>query len=458
MVRVKFGRLKEEVDKDLGVFAGDLVGILETTSEFHPERRESLEDLLIVARQCAKMSPDEFWVKCEGIVQKLDDRRQELPMGTLKQFHTRLLFILTRCTRLVQFQKESGYEEDSHTPHQLSDLGVYSERKSEAINQAVNIKQQNQEASARTEYELIVKENQVNENYDNDDVGTAKSVASSTGSFKMSSWKKFPSAPGRQRKALAQIDSTPLNKSDFLQHKVEIHTSENLYTPEYHPEHPEESLNVKKVTWGVWEQHNITCDDSFICRICEVEIPTVHVEQHSRICTIVDRCDVKGLTVNERLGRVAETLEKIIESWTLKSPETGSRSPDIVRASASKILEELDKLSMKQNRLPESIPEDKLECVGQSDKAITLDKYHNIPDMSCEMPTLIPEAGKISSSVGSLTPRSPLITPETSQLDLLLSSHRMILEQENHQQVSSVCSSLFVLVLSHMQFPFHQSM
>lgn len=437
MVRVKFGRLKEEVDKDLGVFAGDLVGILETTSESHPERRESLEDLLIVARQCAKMSPDEFWVKCEGIVQKLDDRRQELPMGTLKQFHTRLLFILTRCTRLVQFQKESGYEEDSHTPHQLSDLGVYSERKYENTYQALNIKQHNQEVPARTECELTVKENQVNENYDNEDVGTAKSVASSTGSFKMSSWKKFPSAPGRQRKAQAQIDSTSLNK-------VEIHTSENLDSPEFHPEHPEESLNVKKVTWGVWEQHNITCDDSFICRICEVEIPTVHVEQHSRICTIVDRCDVKGLTVNERLGRIAETLEKMLESLTLKSPETGSQSPDTVSVSASKILEELDKLSVKQNRLPESIPEDKLECAGQSHKAITLNKYRNIPDMSCEIPALIPDASKISSSIGSLTPRSPLITPDTSQLDLLLSSHR-ILEQENHQQVSSICSSLFVL-------------
>ena len=49
-------------------------------------------------------------------------------MGILKQAHTRLLFILTRCTRLVQFHKESGYDEDHILGlHQLSDLGVYTE-------------------------------------------------------------------------------------------------------------------------------------------------------------------------------------------------------------------------------------------------------------------------------------------------------------------------------------------
>ncbi|CAN6859416.1 unnamed protein product [Brassica oleracea] len=80
-----------------------------------------LEDLLIEARLCATMPAGEFWVKCEGIVQKLDDKRQELPMGGLKQAHNRLLFILTRCNRLVQFRKESGYvEEHILKMHELS--------------------------------------------------------------------------------------------------------------------------------------------------------------------------------------------------------------------------------------------------------------------------------------------------------------------------------------------------
>uniref|UniRef100_A0A0E0FE66 non-specific serine/threonine protein kinase n=1 Tax=Oryza meridionalis TaxID=40149 RepID=A0A0E0FE66_9ORYZ len=40
--------------------------------------------------RCAEMSPEELWVKCECIVQGLDDRRQELTAGVLKQAHTRL--------------------------------------------------------------------------------------------------------------------------------------------------------------------------------------------------------------------------------------------------------------------------------------------------------------------------------------------------------------------------------
>lgn len=114
MLRGKFDKLKEEVNADLGIFAGDLVGILEETSVSHPEWQENLEDLLIIARKCAKMTSNEFWLKCENIVQILDDRRQDLSTGILKQVHTRLLFILTRCTRLVQFHKECGYEEGHH--------------------------------------------------------------------------------------------------------------------------------------------------------------------------------------------------------------------------------------------------------------------------------------------------------------------------------------------------------
>lgn len=36
---------------------------------------------------------------------------------------------------------------------------------------------------------------------------------------------------------------------------------------------------------------------------------------------MADRCDLKGVDVNLRLERVAETLEKILESWTLSLDE-----------------------------------------------------------------------------------------------------------------------------------------
>ncbi|KAI3722032.1 hypothetical protein L2E82_33056 [Cichorium intybus] len=39
------------------------------------------------SKQVCKMTPNEFWLKCESIVRSLDDKRQELPMGILKQVH-----------------------------------------------------------------------------------------------------------------------------------------------------------------------------------------------------------------------------------------------------------------------------------------------------------------------------------------------------------------------------------
>lgn len=112
VIQVRFEKAKEEVNTDLAVFAGDLVSVMEKYADSHPEWKETLEDLLILARSCSVMTPGELWLQCEGIVQDLDDQRQELPMGVLKKLYTRMLFILTRCTRLLQFHKESGFAED----------------------------------------------------------------------------------------------------------------------------------------------------------------------------------------------------------------------------------------------------------------------------------------------------------------------------------------------------------
>ncbi|KAE8678318.1 hypothetical protein F3Y22_tig00111427pilonHSYRG00438 [Hibiscus syriacus] len=219
VTRMKFDRLKEEVNADLGVFAGDLVENLEKTSDTHPEWKVTLEDLLVVAQRCAKMPACEFWVKCEGIVQNLDDRRQELSMGVPKQLHTRLLFILTRCTRLVQFHKESGDEENHILElHQFSDLGVYPEQMYEYGRQDIS----NQVSDGKTEGEKQMKKPQGKEKSKQEHVGqnlssahvtaevdTAKSADSASSSYRMSSWKKLPSAVDRNQREKLKGKSVP---------------------------------------------------------------------------------------------------------------------------------------------------------------------------------------------------------------------------------------------------------
>lgn len=441
-VRARFERLKEDVDFDLGAFAGDLVGILEKSSESHPEWKENFEDLLVVARRCAKMPPGEFWVKCEAIVQKLDDRRQELPMGALKQAHTRLLFILTRCTRLVQFQKESGYEEEHILSlHQLSDLGVYPEQILEAAQQSFSGQLGGKDANEKHmnkshEQEKVSAADDV-------EVDTAKSVES-TGSYRMSSWKKLPSAAEKNQKGHDAADTPPNDKSDRLHAKDDTKTcgdysSDNVDTPSCRPEPPEVSASAQRISWGLWmDQQNVSYENLMICRICEVEIPTVHVEEHSRICTIADRCDLKGLTVNDRLERVAEALERIMESWTLKGTDTRG-SFDVSGVYTTRMHEDLDELSPpKRNDLSPRFSEGILDCVPDADNSFVMEDLNVLPDMPCDMrSSLTPEQGTRTSSAGSSTPRSPLLTPRTSQIEMLLSGWRAIPELESYQQVTN---------------------
>ncbi|WCJ39875.1 AGC (cAMP-dependent cGMP-dependent and protein kinase C) kinase family protein [Euphorbia peplus] len=442
-IRAKFDKLKEEVDADLGIFAGDLVGLLDKTDNSHPEWKENLEDLLVVARQCSRMPPNEFWVKCEVIVQKLDDRRQELPMGIIKQAHTRLLFILTRCTRLVQFQKESGYEDDHIMGmHQLSDLGVYPQQIVEISAQdfsgPLGSEEQRKTSQSLDQYISGSQQEQVDQNVE---VGTAKSGDSNASSFKMSSWKKLPSAAEKKQKGSDSISTPTKDKLELDHSKDDTRTfgddnSENFGTPD--------PSGIRKFSWGFWGEHqSITYENSMICRICEVEIPIVHVEEHSQICTIADRCDLKGLTINDRIERVAETLEKILESWTPKStpkiPNSSRHGSNVDRATRSVGQEDLDELSEKPNIFSPHCSEDILEVMPDVDNDFLVKDINKLSNCSCETRSaLTPDVDTKTPSGGSLTPRSPLLTPRTSQIELLLIGRKTIMELESHMQISKL--------------------
>ncbi|KAD5961289.1 hypothetical protein E3N88_12762 [Mikania micrantha] len=385
MLKGKFEKLKEEVNLDLGVFAEDLIGILKETAEFHPEWKETLEDLLVMANKCAKMTSDEFWLKCESIVQTLDDHRQDLPMGIPKQVHTRLLFILTRCTRIVQFHNECGHDDGHHILglHQLSDLGTYTE----------NVKEFAYQISLGTTE--ITKAKSTKEH--NGDQETAKVVASYAGK-RMSSWKKLPSPSERILKDHNALDIPSKNKLDQLKLK--------------------------------YEQHNATYESSLMCRICEVEIPTVHVEQHSRICTLADRCDLKGLSVNERLERVAQALESIVDLRTTKGADIAVESQESGRVSLSHASEDLYKSSPTNHHVSFQCSADLLKSVHDAEY------FHNSPNITCRTHgTLMPVVGPKALSVGSLTPRSPLQTPRVNQIEIFMSGWKMMPEQEDSQQI-----------------------
>uniref|UniRef100_A0A803P7X4 non-specific serine/threonine protein kinase n=1 Tax=Cannabis sativa TaxID=3483 RepID=A0A803P7X4_CANSA len=425
VIRGKFDKAKEEVNSDLAIFAADLVGILEKNADTHPEWQETIEDLLILARRCAMTTPGEFWLQCESIVQDLDDRRQELSPGMLKQLHTRMLFILTRCTRLLQFHKESRLAEDAHVLQLRQSRVLHSvERVPPALPRdakSSTVASASKAASTRKSYSqeqhglewkrdsTVKPGNLLLPSADE----TSKNLESSAARDRMTSWKKFPSPSAKTVKEAAAVLKEPIDvkveQPKLLNRKAASEVDLTAAKPLdslAKDSHDHSSKHRHKASWGYWgDQQPVSDDNSIICRICEEEVPTSNVEDHSRICAVADRCDQKGLSVDERLLRLSDTLEKLMESFAQKDNQLAVGSPDV------------ESIKFK----------------------LFMDDLKGLPSMSCKT-RFGPKSdqGMTTSSAGSLTPRSPLLTPRTSQIDLLLAGKGAYSEQEDLPQMNEL--------------------
>ncbi|KAJ9676733.1 hypothetical protein PVL29_021979 [Vitis rotundifolia] len=407
-------------------------------------------------------SSGQFWLQCEGIVQELDDRRQELPMGMLKQLHTRMLFILTRCTRLLQFHKESGLAEDEHVLQLRQSRILHSADKRVPSGVGRDGKSSSAAKASRAATRKSYSQEQHGLDWKSDHAiqpgnflsptsETTKTLDSPVGRDRMASWKKLPSPAGKTAKEsvpMKEQTDIKVESSKMLHNQagipdVDLTTAKPPDIPPAKDFHGHSSISSKhqhKVSWGYWgDQPNISEDSSIICRICEEEVPTSHVEDHSRICAIADRCDQKGISVNERLIRIAETLEKMIESLSQKDFQHVG-SPDVVaKVSNSSVTEESDVLSPKLSDCSRRGSEDMLDCFPEADNYVFVDDLKGFPSMSCRT-RFGPKSdqGMTTSSAGSMTPRSPLLTPRTSQIDLLLAGKGAYSEHDDLPQMNEL--------------------
>ncbi|KAK8710460.1 hypothetical protein V6N13_145783 [Hibiscus sabdariffa] len=447
VIRAKFDKAKEEVNSDLAIFAADLVGILEKNSESHPEWQETIEDLLVLARSCAMTPPGEFWLQCEGIVQELDDKRQELPPGMLKQLYTRMLFILTRCTRLLQFHKESGLAEDEpviqlrqsrvlHPVDKRTSSGVLREPKSLSVSK-VSKASSSKKSFSQEQHALdwrkdhVVLPGSLVAPIDE----TPKNMESPASRDRIASWKKLPSPA---KKSPKEVTASREQSNSMVETWEKRGASDvdlvavKLQEPTPAKESQEHSSKHQhKVSWGYWgDQPTVSEENSIICRICEEEVPTSNVEDHSRICAVADCCDQKGLSVDERLVRIAEMLEKMTDLFANKDMQH-SGSPDVAKISNSSVTEESDVLSPKLSDWSRRGSEDMLDCFSEVDNSVLMDDLKGLPSMSCKT-RFGPKSdqGMTTSSAGSMTPRSPILTPRNSQIDLLLSGKGTFSEQD----------------------------
>jgi hypothetical protein len=459
VIQVRFEKAKEEVNTDLAVFAGDLVSVMEKYADSHPEWKETLEDLLILARSCSVMTPGELWLQCEGIVQDLDDQRQELPMGVLKKLYTRMLFILTRCTRLLQFHKESGFAEDEIVmdqrdkiiqsadnkiltqsgPHATTSRSSKSDARKSYSQEQHNLKWRRSQEIKPVKILLPL------------DTDIKKEVESPTRE-RISSWKPFPSPVPKPPKEPTPIkEEAPTKKMDTL---ATIPSGVELTSPVESVSHqPLPPKHQHKTSWGHWsDQPNISEEGSIMCRICEEYIPTNYVENHSAVCAIADRCDQKGVSVDERLVRVAETLEKLVESYTQRDLINSVSSPDAAKVSNPGINEESDGTSPKLSDCSRRGSADMIDYLQDADNTISLDDIKNLPSMTCKT-RFGPKSdhGMATSSAGSMTPRSPLTTPRSNHIDMLLAGRSAINESNDLPQVShayNLCYYMYVYVFA----------
>lgn len=444
VIKTKFIRLKEEVDAELGVFAGDLVGVLNRSTpdddndgddkeedKQHKEWRVTLEDLLVVAQKCAEMSPEEFWVKCEGIVQALDDRRQELGTagGVLKQAHTRILFILTRCTRLLQFRKElNGYADyDKHQHilglHQLSDLGLYPLQAGDGG--STDLGRRSTSSLTELKERLIRRRMLEHKHLTLDFAGRhflaepVESPGSGSGG-KISSWKKLPSPAekNRHKNGEAKEDKVTPTKKAITRNKIDVdEIVERIDAASIHPDGLA-SLGDSAVKIEISPEYpgaqQIIIDGKprMICRICDFEIPMACAEGHFIVCTLADRCDSKGLSTDKRLQRVAEVLERVLTCFETKTPNDPEfNHPDNARASTSSLTEE--------------------ESDGSMDHDNDLSQLLNVPSSE------LFSQGALTTASGSLS-QSPLLTPRTSHAESQLTKNKAFVELENFQQIESL--------------------
>lgn len=108
-LRSNFHAAKELVNTELACFKGEVIEVSQKSDTLSLEEQRLINDLLIHVELCIEMASLEFRTNCESIVQDLTKKRHDCQSGSLKWLFTRMLFILTRCTRLLHFEKQSEH-------------------------------------------------------------------------------------------------------------------------------------------------------------------------------------------------------------------------------------------------------------------------------------------------------------------------------------------------------------
>ncbi|KAJ4963781.1 hypothetical protein NE237_023720 [Protea cynaroides] len=443
-LRSRFDTAKEVVNVELVNFAGDLVDILERTGTSSPKEHRVMEDLLILARKCVEMASSDFRAKCEGIVQDLAEKRQHHEAGLLKQLFTRMLFILTRCTRLLQYQNDSEpINEDSlHKLKQCLDSIPVVEMQwvpkpgSSDYGSGSNLKQEDSNKNQFQGQDKVytVPEMTCSGSEEQSDHSNTTSKKNSAALVKKSLSQNSLIDVHSSESSILEFDpcsSVPQRRKVFSYKKGAVQ--------QYHKADdslPGKLIHKSSFTSLHEQQQSFDESDSVICRICDETVPTSHLESHSYICAYADKCDLKCLDMDERLSKLAEILEQIVDSCGMNF-HAPLNSPDISRVQTTSSLVGSEGHSPKIIEWHNKGVEGMFEDLHEMDTAC-IDDSHLSTSTNLKGLFGLKFGYGASSSNGSVTSLSSTNTPRASHFDLFWLEHNNLSESEDVQQMTDL--------------------
>ncbi|GKV29885.1 hypothetical protein SLEP1_g38763 [Rubroshorea leprosula] len=415
-----FDAAKEVVNAELSSFCRDVMDVMGVIESSSLEGHKMAQDLLVLAQQCIEMISSQFRAKCETIVQDLTEKRQCCQTGLVKWLFTRMLFILTRCTRLLLFQKEKEpIDEKSLNKFKKCLESVPAVESSWVPNREIS-----KSGSSNTFYQRA-------------------SRPILQGKNKESSFLE-PTWPAEQIDATCTTDSIITrekslpNRSqlDSVSQEQQFHQADGNLIGKSANSSTCSSLHEHKQTLDaslVESERTLDESGSVICRICEEAVPITHLESHSYICAYADKCALNCIDVDERLVKLAEILEQIIESRNLSSqPSIGS--PENLRLQNSNSTVILDGYSPKISEWRNKGVEGMFEDIHEMDTACIDDSHPTSIDFKVHLGMRLGNYGA-SSSTGSITSVSSMNTPKAGHFDYFWLERNNPSEQEDMQQM-----------------------
>lgn len=402
----RFDAAKQAVDIELGYLLREMHDILQKSDFATLNEYKMTGELSGLAQQCVDMSSIDFRTKCEAVVQDLTEKRLKCEAGPLKVLFTRILFILTRCTRLLHFDTDDGSVHERSLDKVMECLErIPSVDESWVANRGF--------ADSDAGNVLKLK-------------GDAKHKLRGKAQTGFPSWSIDGSSelPLHQEEPHLGTNYMPVGKNtppsnlkpDLLSAVGKFHGAEG-------------GCQINREHERLLEDSNLV-----ICRICEELVPSMHLEPHSYVCAYADKCVSKHLDVDDRLFTLAELLEHLLELHNSSNHEPHV-NPDILRLQAANIPATSKSNSPKCSEWRSKGMDGMLEDLHEMDTAC-IEDFHlaNSVNLKSHLGKLVNQCGPPSSN-GSMTSTSSTNSPRASNFDIFWIDQNNLTEQEDLQQI-----------------------